>query len=161
MYLRRVLSVRNSALSALLAIGMSPSASAIDGSADVTVTQVLKTSRAWNGTAIEYPLGAAEITGLIVEIAPGGETGWHEHPVPSFALVLEGVLEVRLADGAKKRIGKGEALAEVIDTQHNGRNIGDVPVKLAVFYAGIVGRGVSTKAAREQHATSSSAEVHQ
>jgi len=146
---RFLLGARSSALSALVAIGMSPtSASAIDGNADVSVTQVLKTSHTWSGAQIKYPLGSAEITCLIIEIAPGGETGWHEHPVPSFALVLEGVIEVRLANGAKKRISAGEALAEVIDTQHSGRNIGGVPLKLAVFYTGVVGLGLSTQVAR-------------
>jgi hypothetical protein len=32
----------------------------------------------------------------------------------------------------------GEALAEVIATAHNGRNVGATPVKLVVFYAGAV-----------------------
>ena len=51
---------------------------------------LLKTQTSWDGTAIEYPKGKAEITGMIVEIAPGGETGWHLHPVPSFGMLLEG-----------------------------------------------------------------------
>jgi len=73
----------------------------------------------------------AEITGLVIEIAPGGETGWHQHPVPSFGMLLQGSLEVTLADGKKKHIEAGEAL-EVIDISHNGRNVGKVPVKLVV-----------------------------
>lgn len=146
---RPLLGNRNIAASTLVVIGLLPTcASAIDGNADVSVTQVLKTSRTWAGAPITYPPGNAEITCLIIEIAPGGETGWHEHPVPSFALVLEGAIEVRLANGAKKRATAGEALAEVIDTQHSGRNIGSVPLKLAVFYTGAVGVGLSRPIAR-------------
>ena len=43
-----------------------------------------------------------------------------------------------LADGRKKLLKPGEALAEVIATAHNGRNVGKTPLKLIVFYAGAV-----------------------
>lgn len=120
-------------------------AHAIDETADVRVKQLLKTTRTWSGAPIVYPEGIAEITGVIVEIAPGGATGWHAHPGPSFGFVLEGVLEVKLRSGAVKRIRAGEALAEVIDTQHNGRNVGEGPVKLIVFYAGVQGQPISVR----------------
>ena len=111
---------------------------AIEPSQSVKVTQLLKTTTSWNGAPIKYPEGQAEVTSLMVEIAPGGETHWHEHPVPSFGYLLEGSLEVSLVDGKKKLLKPGEALAEVIATAHNGRNVGTTPVKLIVFYAGAV-----------------------
>jgi len=114
-------------------------ASAIDSTADVKVTPLIQTSESWNGAPIVYPQGKAQVTGLLVEIAPGGETGWHSHAVPSFAFVLDGVLEITLSDGRTKRLQAGEALAEVVNTLHNGRNVGDRPVKIVVFYAGIEG----------------------
>ncbi|MGH8185522.1 MAG: cupin domain-containing protein [Steroidobacteraceae bacterium] len=113
---------------------------AIEPSAVVKVKEVLKTSTTWNGAPIKYPEGKPEITGLIIEVAPGGETSWHEHPFPSVGMVLEGTLEVTLTDGKKKLIKSGEALAEVINTAHNGRNIGTGPLKLLVFYSGAVGK---------------------
>ena len=113
-------------------------AQAIEPSQTVKVTPLLKTTTSWNGAPIKYPQGQAEVTSLMVEIAPGGETNWHEHPVPSFGFLLEGTLEVSLADGRKKLLKAGEALAEVIATAHNGRNVGTTPLKLIVFYAGAV-----------------------
>ncbi len=113
-------------------------AQAIEPSQTVKVTQLLKTTQTWNGAPIKYPQGQAEVTSLMIEIAPGGETKWHEHPVPSFGILLEGSLEVSLADGKKKLVKPGEALAEVIATAHNGVNVGKTPVKLIVFYAGAV-----------------------
>jgi len=113
-------------------------AQAIESSQTIKVTQLLKTTQTWNGVPIEYPQGQAEITSLMIEIAPGGETSWHEHPVPSFGVLLEGTLEVSLTDGSKKLMQPGEALAEVIATAHNGRNVGKTPLKLIVFYAGAV-----------------------
>jgi quercetin dioxygenase-like cupin family protein len=118
-------------------------AQAIEPSQTVKVTQLLKTTQTWNGAPIKYPEGQAEITALMIEIAPGGETTWHEHPVPSFGMLLEGTLEVSLTDGRKKLIKPGEALAEVIGTPHNGRNIGKTPLKLIVFYAGAADKGLT------------------
>ena len=118
-------------------------AQAIEQSQTVKVTQLLKTTQSWNGAPIKYPQGQAEVTSLMIEIAPGGETNWHEHPVPSFGVLLEGTLEVSLADGRKKLIKPGEALAEVIATAHNGRNVGKTPIKLIVFYAGAADKPVT------------------
>jgi quercetin dioxygenase-like cupin family protein len=136
-------------LFAVAALSFTLGAHAIEPSATVKVTQLLKTSRTWNDTPIKYPDGQAEITGLVIEIAPGGETGWHQHPVPSFGMLLQGSLEVTLADGRKKHLEAGEALAEVIDTSHNGRNVGTVPVKLVVFYAGAVDKQVTRRDAEQ------------
>jgi quercetin dioxygenase-like cupin family protein len=108
----------------------------IEASDAVTVTPLLKTQETWDGTPIVYPTGKAEVTGMLVEIAPGGETGWHLHPVPSFGMVLQGELEVELKSGATMLLKAGESAAETVNVLHNGRNKGTVPVKLLVFYAG-------------------------
>ena len=118
---------------------------ALEQSASVKATTVLKAQSSWDGKPIALPSGKAEVTGMVVEIAPGGETGWHQHPVHSFGMILEGELEVHLKSGAVKRLKSGEALAEVVDTLHNGRNEGTVPVKLVVFYVGTVGQKLSVK----------------
>jgi quercetin dioxygenase-like cupin family protein len=131
----------------LLAAGLlfQSNARALEPSAAIKTTTLMKTSSSWDGTPIAYPSGQAEITGLLVEIAPGGETGWHLHPVPSFGVLLEGELEVRLKDGAVRRLKPGDTLAEVVNTLHNGRNVGTTPLKLVVFYAGVVGQPLSVK----------------
>jgi quercetin dioxygenase-like cupin family protein len=115
-------------------------ASALDNSASVKVTPLLKTSTSWDGKPLVYPQGPAEVTALIVEIAAGGQTGWHEHSVPSFAYVLEGTLEVTQGNGATRLLHVGDTLPEVVQTLHNGRALGDKPVKLFVLYTGAVGQ---------------------
>lgn len=129
----------------VLALLMPFGAHALDNSAEVKTTTLLKTTSSWNGKQIVYPEGQAEITGIMVEIAPGAELGWHEHPVPSFGMVLEGTLEVTLRSGEVKRLQSGEAVAEVIDTLHKSRNVGEQPVKILVFYAGAVGKPLVIK----------------
>lgn len=132
-------------LSAALALAWAHSAQALEPAAALAVTTILRAETSWDGKPIVYPEGRAEITGMVVEIAPGGETGWHLHPVPSFGMLLDGELEVRLKTGESRRIRAGEALAEVTNTLHNGRNVGAVPVRIVVFYAGAVGQKLSVK----------------
>ena len=119
---------------------------AIESSTSIKVTPLLKTATSWDGQTIQYPAGTAEVSALNVEIAPGAETGWHLHPVPSFAYVLQGTLEVTLKDGRMKHLEAGEALAEVANVWHNGRNVGSTPVKLVVFYTSANGAAVTVKA---------------
>lgn len=98
-----------------------------------------------------YPAGQAQITGLMIEIAPGADTGWHQHPAPFFGVVTQGTLEVTLKDGKVKHLQAGDALLEVVDTDHIGRNVGDVPVKIIVFYAGAVGQVLTVKTNEVKH----------
>lgn len=130
----------------LLLLACACSAFAIEEKPTVKVSTVLKTETSWDGTPLAYPSGKAEVTGMVVEIAPGAETGWHLHPAPSFGMILEGELEVQLQDGTTKRLKAGDAVAEVVGRVHNGRNVGAVPVKIVVFYAGAVGQATTVKA---------------
>lgn len=133
------------AVVAVLAIFAAQPAFALEQSASVKVTKLLQSPSSWSGAALVYPNGQAEVTALLVEIAPGGETGWHLHPLPSFGYVLEGELEVSLKDGTVKRVVAGQALAEVVNTLHNGRNVGKGPVRLVVFYAGVTDSTLTIK----------------
>lgn len=134
----------------IIALVFQSAAFSIEQSDSIKVSTVLKAENSWDGKPIVYPEGKPEITGMVIEIAPGGETSWHLHPVPSFGIVIEGELEVQLKNGEVKRLKPGEALAEVVNTPHNGRNVGSVPAKLVVFYAGAVGQKLSVK---ENHPT--------
>ena len=124
---------------AVLTFGFGMNVWALDPGAAVKVVPLKKTGNSWDGKPIFYPSGKAEIVAITVEVAPGGETGWHDHSVPSFAMMLEGELEVFLRDGRTKRIKAGDVLVEVVNTAHNGRNLGNVPARLVVFYAGAEG----------------------
>lgn len=109
-----------------------------DANQPVKSTQILQTQSTWNGADLSYSVtGEEDITALKIEFAPGAETAWHRHPVTSMAYIISGELEVILKDSNKSKIfRKGDAFAEVINTWHYGKNIGDVPVELIVFYVG-------------------------
>jgi len=109
-------------------------------SSGVTANVLTKTSFTANGQKIVYPqTDKAEVTAMTVDIAPGAETGWHKHPLPVYAYVLSGDLTVELEGGQRISYSTGDAIIEVVNTLHNGKNSGAEPVKLAVFYLGAEG----------------------
>ena len=115
----------------------------------VKVTLIKKATTASNGQKLAYPrAGNAEVTALIVEIPPGGNTGWHSHPVPVYAFVLSGALTVEVDPGDSYQIKEGDALFEVVNTPHLGKNLGKEPVRLVVFYTGIEGTPNTVKVSR-------------
>ena len=132
-------------IAASLLILACTSAFAFENTDDIKVTPLLRTQTSWDGKPIVYPKGPAQVTAMTIEIAPGKETGWHSHPVPSFGFVLEGTLEVVLKDGSKKKFETGQAIPEVVDTSHNGRNVGTRPLKLLVVYAGTTEKAIMNK----------------
>lgn len=135
----------NTLFRALVLLGLSSPAIALEANAEIQVQPLLKTSTSWDGTPLHYPSGQAEITALKILIAPKAETGWHQHPVASFGMVVKGELEVELRNGKRQRFKAGDLLAEVINTPHNGHNVGTEPLELLVFYAGAKGQPLTEK----------------
>lgn len=112
----------------------------------VSAEKILVTTAAGNGQKHTYlKTDQPEVTAMTVEIPPGAETGWHLHTVPVYAYVLAGVLDVEIADGKILIFRAGDAIVEVQNLGHNGRNRGNEPVKLVVFYTGEEGRANVTR----------------
>ncbi len=107
---------------------------------NVEVTKLLTSSKASNGQPLTYlQTPNPEVTALIVRVPPGGSTGWHQHPVPVYAYMLEGTLNVEIKGDKTYVFNKGDAILEVMNTMHNGYNSGLEPATLVVFYTGAVG----------------------
>ncbi|HQF38390.1 MAG TPA: cupin domain-containing protein [Opitutaceae bacterium] len=112
----------------------------------VRTTPLLRTSTDVAGTPLAYPTGApAEVTGLLVELPPGAETGWHRHTVPCFAYILAGEIAVEQKDGPTRTFRTGDAFAELVGLDHNGRTVGAAPVRLVFFAAGLKGQPFTAK----------------
>ena len=124
---------------ALIAASFVPAWSKDTASLKPTVTPVLQTSHTIIGQALAYPAGTAEVTAVVITIAPGGETGWHVHAVPLFGYVLEGQLTVDYGDRGTRAYAVGDALMEAMNWPHNGMNKGAVPVRILAVYAGAKG----------------------
>ncbi len=113
----------------------------------MTTKILLQTQTEGAGAKLVYPAGApAEVTTVLVEIAPGRQTNWHVHPVPCFAYMLKGEIAVETATGEKKTFKAGDAIAEVVNVLHNGTNPGATPARLVLFVIGTAGQPFAIKA---------------
>ena len=111
---------------------------AADYSLGVTSKVLTKTSITGNGRKIVYPsTDNAEVTAMLVEIAPGAETGWHKHSIPVYAYIISGNLDVEIEGGSVLHFKTGDPIIEVLNTPHNGKNNGRNTSQLVVFYTGM------------------------
>lgn len=101
-------------------------------------TVLLETHTSWDGGALAYPAGDAQITSVMLHIEPGEVPPFHCHPVPTMGYVLNGTLEVETQKGDKVRLEPGSSVVEVMNTAHRGLAV-DGPVDIIVFYAGAEG----------------------
>lgn len=105
--------------------------------AKVKVSPLLATTTDAAGQPISYPqTDHPEVQAMIVEIPPGAQTGWHRHPFPCFAYMLEGEIVVDIEGGKSNTVKAGEALVEVVGLWHNGTNPGTEPARLVLFVTG-------------------------
>ena len=108
-----------------------------DYDSGVSATLILKTAVTNGDYPVKYPdTRNPEITVMKVEIMPGAETGWHIHPVPLYAYVMEGDLTEEMEGGRTLHFTAGDAIVEVVNVPHNGKNLGRTPVVLIAFYTG-------------------------
>ena len=102
------------------------------------VQTLLQTTFNSVGQPIAYPeSGTPEITALLIEMAPGEETGWHLHPVPLVGYIMTGELTVYQITGEKRVVPAGHNSLESIGAIHNGVNEGSVPCKMIVYVLGL------------------------
>jgi quercetin dioxygenase-like cupin family protein len=74
------------------------------------------------------------LTGQIVTIEPGGQTGRQRHSVPSYVYVLEGTLTTNSMGGPVGVAGvqyhaEGQSYMDAVGVWHNHTNTGQTPVK--------------------------------
>lgn len=106
----------------------------------VADTPLLASGESVVGERIVYPTAApAKVTAAIVTLAPGQETGWHTHGVPTLGYVIEGELTVDYGERRVRRYRAGEAMLEAISTPHNGRNTGKGSARILAVFMGADG----------------------
>jgi quercetin dioxygenase-like cupin family protein len=104
------------------------------------VRTILTTGSTIIGEPIRYPAGApALITAVEITLQPRQQTGWHTHPVPLFGYILEGELTVDYGHEGQRIYRKGDALVEAMNEAHNGRNTGEIPVRILAVFIGMEG----------------------
>jgi quercetin dioxygenase-like cupin family protein len=111
-------------------------------SAPATVTSevLAHATQSWDGAALPpYPAGDPEIRILRIRIPAGAELPVHKHPVINAGVLLAGKLTVITETGKELRLEAGQAIVEVVEQWHHGRNDGDETADIIVFYAGTAG----------------------
>lgn len=103
---------------------------------NVEVETLLQTETDIIGQPIHYPQGKPRITAAYVVFEPGASTGWHEHPVPLFARVMDGEITVDYGSKGKRVYHPGDVLVEAMDWPHNGTNTGNLKTRILVVYSG-------------------------
>ncbi|MBF0522551.1 MAG: cupin domain-containing protein [Candidatus Omnitrophica bacterium] len=110
----------------------------------IEVHELARSLLSWDGTSLPaYPTGHPEITILRIVIPPGAALAKHKHPVINAGVLLKGELTVQTENGKILHLKAGDALVEVVDTWHYGKNEGAVPAEIIVFYAGTEGAPIT------------------
>ena len=112
----------------------------------VEVEVLAKTSLSWDESHLpDYSKGAPEITILRIKVPPGMQLPLHEHPVINAGVLLSGELTVVTEDGKTLHLKTGDSIVEVVNKWHYGKNEGNKPAEIIVFYAGISGMPITIK----------------
>jgi quercetin dioxygenase-like cupin family protein len=100
----------------------------------------------WNGDSLpSYPVGKPKISIVKVTIPPHAILPKHYHPVINAGILLKGELTVVDEKGNTLQLKAGDPIIEVVNTVHYGKNEGDEPVEIVVFYAGTEGTALAVK----------------
>lgn len=119
--------------------------SAEDASA-VHADVLAKTSSSWDGSHLpDYPKGSPELTILRIKIPAGAQLPLHKHPSINAGVLLSGELTVITEDNKVLHLKAGEAIVEVVDKWHYGKNEGDKTAEIIVFYAGALDTPITVK----------------
>ena len=96
----------------------------------VKATTLLKTTTTIIGQKLEYPGKNPQVTATVVEIPPGVDVGWHEHPNIRYVYVIEGTLTIELENGTRREFPPGTIFVEAFGTRHHGMNASSAPAKV-------------------------------
>ncbi len=95
------------------------------------------------------------LTGQLVEIEPGGQTGRQRHMVPSYIYVIEGTLTTNSEGGPIGVAGvqyhsTGQSYMDAPSVWHNHTNSGLSPVKYLLLLIGTPGGATTEKATADE-----------
>ncbi len=122
-----------------------PAAQAQDGKAPQPKGVTSRGLVASNGPIASVGLAVpAALTGQVVELAPGGQTGRQRNLVPSFLYVLQGTLVIDTMGGPGgvsgiQYHGEGQAYAGPENLWYNVMNTGQQPAKFLLLFVAAPG----------------------
>ncbi|WP_461833398.1 cupin domain-containing protein [Desulfothermus sp.] len=112
----------------------------------IKVQVLVKTSRSWDGSPLpKYNRGIPKVTILKITIPPNTKLPIHRHPVINAGVLLKGQLTVITEDNKVLHLKAGDPIVEVVNKWHYGKNEGNTPAEIIVFYAGVKGLPITIK----------------
>ncbi|MBO6272022.1 cupin domain-containing protein [bacterium] len=105
---------------------------------------LLKTTSTWDNVKYNrLKIKNPEVTVLKINIGINEALSLHKHDLVNVAYVKKGTLTVYTDKNEHITVKEGECLPEIIGKYHYGKNTGDEPVELIVFYIGECGTPLS------------------
>jgi quercetin dioxygenase-like cupin family protein len=112
----------------------------------VKVDVLAKTSTSWDGRDLpNYATGKPEITILRITIPSKVQLPLHEHPIINAGVLLKGELTVVTKENETLHLKAGDSIVEVVGKWHYGKNEGNQPAEIIVFYAGVQDSPITIK----------------
>ena len=105
---------------------------------------LLKTTSTWDN--VEYKklkIKKPEATVLKIIINVNETLPMHKHDLINVAYIKKGTLTVVTEYNKEITLHEGDVLSELVESYHYGKNTGNVPVELIVFYLGEKGTPLS------------------
>ncbi len=112
----------------------------------ITIRQLLQTTTTQTGQPLEFPHFRNQVTAVLTELAPGGQTGSTTQFFSSVVYVIEGALSLEVPGEATRTINAGQALAAPLRTPINGVNRGATSVKFLTAYFSEQGKPLAERA---------------
>ncbi len=105
---------------------------------------ILQTTSTWdNAKYKKLKIKNPEVTVLKIVINAGESLPMHKHDLVNVAYVKRGTLTVVTDKNEEITLHEGESLPELVGKYHYGKNTGNEPVELIVFYIGEKGTPLS------------------
>lgn len=105
---------------------------------------LLKTTSTWDNAEFEkLQIEKPEVTVLKITINVGEKLPMHKHDLVNIAYIKKGTLTVVTDENKEITVPEGKVLPELIGKYHYGKNTGNEPVELVVFYIGEKGTPLS------------------
>ena len=106
----------------------------------IEVVTLAETTKSWDGAELpKYLEGKPKVTILKITIPPKTDLQMHEHLVINMGVLIKGELTVTTEDNKVLHMKAGDPIVETVNTWHYGKNEGDEPAQIIVFYAGVEG----------------------
>jgi len=113
-------------------------------STKIEVAKLIESSNSWTGDSLPaYPTGKPKITILRITIPPHMELKVHKHLVINAGILLKGQLTVISERQDTLHLKAGDPIVELVNIWHRGKNEGNEPAEIVVFYAGTEGTPIT------------------